>query len=420
MLSAVVAVMLAAVNLPAADWPTFRGSDRSAVSPETGLLQEWPANGPPLLWESQGAGRGYADLTIAGDYIYTLGDAPSVAEDKDEYLLCFARQDGKFVWKTKTGQPWTSGSATWQSSRGTPSVAGDTVCVITAFGELVVCEASTGVERWRKNLKTDFGGKKADGWGYSESPLIDGNQIVVTPGGTQTTMVALNIQSGEVIWKSLREGDRGAGHSSIVISEIGGTKIYVQMTGSGAMGVRAKDGMLLWKHELEKTTAVIPTPMVRGDLVFFAVGYKRGGALLKQIPGEEGKVSIEELYPVNNTLANKHGGMVLVGESVYGDSDDQGIPFSADLMTGRNNWKSRGSGRGSASVAAADGRVYFHFADGTMVLVEANPAAYTEKGAFKVPGSGERPSWSHPVIVDGKLYLREQDKILCYNIRAGQ
>jgi len=228
----------------------------------------------------------------------------------------------------------------------------------------------------------------------------------------------MNRKTGKVLWSTVRPGDRGAGHASIVISQIGPTKVYVQTTAGGALGVRARDGKLLWSYEIDKTTAVIPTAIVRDDLVFFAAGYKRGGALLKQLPKPRGEVELKELYPITPHLANKHGGIVLVGDHLYGDSDDQGIPFCADLMTGEIKWKERGAGRGSVAVAAADGCVYLHYADGTMELIKADPTGYQSLGSFKLPGGGERPGWSHPVIVDGKLYVREQDTIFCYDVKA--
>jgi len=399
-------------------WPTFRGADRAAVSAEKGLLQEWPAAGPTLAWKAKGAGRGYSSLAIAAGKIYTLGDGSSLAEDADEYLLAFDLKDGKLLWKTKAGPAWDSGQPAWQSSRSTPTVDGNRVYAVTPHGELIACDSQNGQEIWRKNLKESFGGKKGDGWGYSESVLVDGDRLICTPGGEKITMVALNKENGETIWSTSREGNRGAGHSSIVISEVAGAKVYVQATASGPMGVRASDGKLLWTYDIDRTTAVIPTPIVRGDLVFFVAGYKRGGALLKQAPADNGEIKIEEIYPIKPELANKHGGVVLVGDHLYGDSDDQGIPYCADLMTGEIKWKKRGSGKGSASIVAADGRLYIRFAGGTMVLAKADPAEYTEVSSFKIPDSGERPSWSHPVILGGKLYLREQDEILCYDIQS--
>jgi outer membrane protein assembly factor BamB len=185
------------------------------------------------------------------------------------------------------------------------------------------------------------------------------------------------------------------------------------------MGVRAADGKLLWTYDIDRTTAVIPTPIIRGDLVFFAAGYRRGGALLRQIAGAGGDVTVEEVYPLNPELSNKHGGIVLVGDYLYGDSDDKGILYCAELLTGQVQWNTtRGSGRGSACTVAADGHLYVRYQDGTMTLVKASPEKMEEVSSFKIPASGERPSWSHPVVLDGKLYLREGDKVFCYELRG--
>ena len=415
--SVVIVVLTAGTSL-AADWPTFRGPGRTAIAADTDLLEDWPADGPPLVWETRGAGRGYASPAIAGERIFTLGDNLSTAPDADEYLSCFDRRTGRQLWKTKTGQPWTSGQESWQSSRSTPTVDGPLVYVLTPYGQLVACLASNGREIFRVDLKGQFGGTKGDSWGYSESVTIDGNRLVCVPGGPQATMVALDKKTGRLIWACPVPGDPGAGHASIVITEVGGRRVYVTTTAGGAIGVDAKTGRLLWTYPIERTTAVIPTPIIRDDLVFIAAGYKRGGALLRQVPGPGGQVAIEEVYPLNPDLANKHGGIVLVGDHLYGDSDDKGIPFCAELMTGELAWKSRGSGRNSACLAAADGHLYVKFADGTLALVKADPAGYEEVSSFQVPGSGDRPSWAHPVILDGLLYLREGDAILCYDIRA--
>ncbi len=417
-LTASIAVITLVTTAHADNWPSFRGADRTAVAPDTDLLKEWPEGGPKLLWEASGAGRGYASVAIVDGKIYTLGDGLSTADgDKDEYLTCFDDKTGEQVWKTKTGEAWNDGKEDWQGSRSTPTVEGEHVYVITPHGKLVACKTD-GTLLWTKDLKADFQGTKADSWGYSESVLIDGENLICTPGSHMNTMVALNKVTGETIWTCSRENDRGAGHASIVISEVGGTRVYVQTTGQGAMGVRATDGKLLWTYDIEKTTAVIPSPIVRDDLVFITAGYKRGGALLKQIPKEDGEVDIEEVYSLNTQLANKHGGVVLVGDFIYGDSDSSGIPFCADLLTGEIQWKERGEGGGSVCVAVADGHLYLRYQNGMMVLAEADSADYTVTGKFQIPGSGSIPSWSHPVIVDGKLYLREGDKIFCYSLKG--
>lgn len=394
------------------DWPSLRGADRTGVAPDTGLLKRWPASGPKLVWKTAGAGRGYASVAISGGRMYTLGDGLSTKSDSDEYVTCFEQATGKPVWSYKTGPAWTSGPANWQSSRSTPTIDGDRVYVVTPHGKLI-CLDTDGAKKWQVDLKSEFGGKKADSWGYSESVLIDGDKLICTPGGTKNTMVALNKMTGKKIWSTVRPGDRGAGHASPVISKVGGVTVYVQTTGGGALGVRASDGKLMWSYEIDKTTAVIPTPIVRDDLVYFAAGYNRGGALLRQVPNCSG-VSVKEIYPLNKKLHNKHGGVVLVGDFLYCDSGDKGVPTCVDLMTGKIKWQSRGSGKKSASVAAADGHVYFRYANGMMTLVKADPSSFQEVGKFKVPGSGDRPSWAHPVVLNGRMYLREGDSILCY------
>lgn len=399
------------------NWPTFRGPDRTGVATDSGLLTSWPEGGPKLLWERSGVGRGYSTLAIAEGKIFTMGDHLPGAENDQEYLICLAESDGQQLWKRVTGEAWNKGNESWQSSRSTPTIDGDRVYVLTAHGDLI-CFGTDGEEFWRRNLKEDFSGNKADGWGYSESVLIDGDKLICTPGGDQNTMVALDKLTGDSIWTSARAQDRGAGHASAVIAEIGGTRVYVQTTGSGAMGVRASDGKLLWTYDVPKTTAIIPTPIVKDDLVFFTAGYGLGGALLRQIPSSNGDVRVEEIYPSTPDLQNKHGGVVLVGDYLYGDSGDNGIPFCAEMMTGEIQWKQRGSGRKSASVVAADGHLYFRYSNGTMTLVKATPEAFEELGSFDIPGSGDRPSWAHPVIADGKLYLREGDSILCYQLRT--
>ena len=398
------------------DWPTFRGADRSGIASDTGLLTQWPEAGPELLWKTNGLGRGYSSPAISNGKIYTMGDGLSTVQDSDEYLICLDQKDGSELWRSKLGPAWTKGQPSWQSSRSTPTIDGDSVYALTADGVLIKLSASNGSESWRKSLKEEFSGKKADSWGYSESVLIDGNHLICTPGGETHTMVALDKTSGELIWSCQRPGDRGAGHASIVISNVAGKKVYVTTTGTGAMGVDPQTGKLLWDYEIVRTTAVIPTPIVKEDFVFFTAGYGTGGALVRQKrEGEE--VSIEEIYPCDPKLQNKHGGVILIGDYLYGDSGDSGSPFCAEMESGEVKWKARGSGKRSACVAAADGHLYFRYQDGTMTLVKADPENFEEVGVFQVPGSGDRPSWAHPVIAAGKLYLREGDTLLCYSLK---
>ncbi|WP_459555440.1 PQQ-binding-like beta-propeller repeat protein [Lacunimicrobium album] len=415
---ALVTVAMMSSALLAADkayWPTFRGADRTGVSQETGLLKSWPEGGPKLLWKAEGAGNGYAGVAIADGKMYTIGDGPSNASDGDEYLTAYSIEDGKQLWSTKLGPAWTNGSPSWQGSRSTPTVDGEMVYTLTPQGVLY-CHNTKGEKQWLKDLDLEYGGKKADQWGYSESPTIDGDVLLITPGGPETTVVALNKISGDKIWTSTRPEDRGAGHSCFVISNVGGRKVYVQTTGSGTMGLDPKTGKILWTFDIPKVTAVIPTPIVKDDLVFYVAGYDSGGALMRQVPDGDG-VKIENIYPINSELKNKHGGVVLIDGYLYADSDDKGLPYCADFMTGEQKWKSRASGKNNAALSAADGHLYFQFADGTMVLAEANPAEFKETGSFKIPAKSTRPYWAHPAITGGKMYLRVDDEIFCYDIK---
>lgn len=422
MLSCFCLIALTLVPMEGAgNWPQWRGPNRDGVSTETGLLTQWPKEGPKLLWEAKGAGRGYASLAISGGRIYTLGDK-TAGDDESTYATCFEEAGGKLVWKTKLSDVYDQGSPDWRGSRSTPTVDGDHIYYMTPQGDLVCLKTADGKEVWRKNMKSDFEGGKGDSWAYSESPLIDGDKVIVTPGKAKNTIVALNKKTGAKVWSASVEGDAGAGHSSVVISTVGNTRVYVQTTASGIYGVRANDGKVLWKYKFPaRITAVIPTPIIKGDLVLAPTGYGTGGTtLLRQVASGEDGIRMEEIYVMKKELKNKHGGVVLLGDKYYGSKDDSPIIWCADLMTGelQNGWGIRTSGGGSAAITAADGHLYIRFARGTMALVKADAKDYKEISTFKIPHVDKMPSWSHPVITDGKLYLREGDWILCYDIKG--
>lgn len=401
------------------NWPQFRGPNRDGVSLDTGLLNEWPEGGPKLVWAATGAGRGYSSMSISDGKMFTMGDAPSTADDKDEYLLCFDVVTGKQLWKRHLGPAWRVEDQpdNWQSSRSTPTIDGDRAYVLTPHGQLLCCSIpKLGEILWQVDLKETFDGDKGDPWGYGESVLIDGDRLICTPGKENNTMVALDKLTGAVIWNASSPDDRGAGHASIQISEVRGIKVYVTTTASGAIGVRASDGELMWSYPIKETTAVIPSPIIRGDLVFFTVGYNRGGALLQQVAKGD-RVDFEEIYPLNKKLQNKHGGVVLVGDYLYGDSGDGGIPFCAELLTGEVVWKKRGSGKGSAAMTAADGHLYIIFQNSKIVLAKASPDGYEEDGIIELATDDDtRRTWAHPVVTGGRLYVRQDDKIFCYDV----
>ena len=386
------------------DWPQFRGPKRDDVSAETGLLKTWPEKGPPLVWRATGLGDGYSSVSVAGERIYTLGNKGNAT-----HLVALARDTGKVLWSSEVG-------AAGGDLGCTPTVAGDRVYALGQHGDLV-CIDGSGKRLWHHNLHKDFGGV-CGGWKYCESPLVDGERLVVTPGGKEATMVALAKDSGAVLWKcAIPLQHPEAGYSSVVIAEVGGVRQYVQLLNGGLVGV-SDDGRFLWKYEkLGPNTANIPTPIVLGDRVFASAGYDKGGALL-QLKADGKRVSAEEVY-FNHELRNKHGGVVRVGDYLYGDTDDQGRPFCAEVKTGKVLWTRgrQGSGRGSASVTYADGRLYFHYENGAVALVEASPDGYKEAGSFRVPKTSG-PARAHPVVSGGRLYLREGDLLYCYDVRA--
>ncbi len=297
---------------------------------------------------------------------------------------------------------------------------GNRLYALSVRGDLVCLEAATGKEVWHKDYKKDFGGRNGN-WGFTESVLIDGDKLVCTPGGPKDTLVALDKKSGMLIWSCTVPGVGAAGYSSIVMSEAGGVHQYVQQTADNIIGVQASDGTLLWTYKgIGRNTANIPTCIVHDEHVFCDAGYGKGGTTLK-ITHQDGKFSAEELYPVNRQLENKHGGIVLVNGHLYGDKGDSGRPWCADFLTGKTvpNWcEEKPSGSGSMTVTYADGYLYCLFASGDLALVKATPDGYHEASTFKVPHKGTRPCWAHMAIIGGRLYVRVDDWVMCYELKA--
>ena len=419
--AAAVAGLTLAASPATVGWPQWRGPNRDGVSTETGLLRAWPASGPALAWKASGLGSGFSSVSVAKGRVFTMGDV-----DGAQHVIALSAADGKKLWAAKVGAPWVD---QYGGPRGTPTVDGDLVYAIGTGGDLVAVEAATGKERWRKNLSSDFGGRMSTMWTWSESPLVDGDRVVVTPGASNALLAALDKRTGKEIWRTAASdlgprGKEGAGYSSIVISNGGGVKQYVQLVGKGLVGVRASDGKLLWTYNrIANDVANIPTPVVKGDLVFTSTGYQTGAALLRLAPAAGGGVTANEVYFLEGKVfQNHHGGMVLVGDHVYaGHGHNRGNPIAIELATGKVVWggaELKNEGTGSAAVAYADGNLYFRYQNGRMMLIEASPAGYAEKGSFAIPGASA-PSWPHPVITGGRLYIREQDALLAYDIKKG-
>ena len=391
----------------AADWPQWRGPNRDGCSAETGLLKTWPEGGPALVWKATGLGAGYSGPSIVGDKIFTMGDI-----DGSSQILALNAADGKILWSTKIGKP--GGGGGYPGPRCTPTYDNGFLYAVDQNGNVICIEASNGKEVWRKNLISDFKGEMMSGWGYSESPLVDGNQVILTPGGTTGTIIALDKKSGATLWQSKEYTDKAA-YASVIPVEIDGVRQYIQLTGASVAGVAAKDGKLLWRANRPGRTAVIPTPIYRDHQVFVTSGYGVGCNGFK-ITSDNGAFKAEEIYK-NTTMVNHHGGVVLIGDHLYGHSDGKGW-VCQDFKTGQMVWSEK-SKLGKGSITFADGYLYLRSeaGSGTIVLIEATPKGFVEKGRFDQPDRSNKNSWPHPVICNGKLYIRDQELLLCYDIK---
>ncbi len=400
---ALLTTLLTASAAPG-DWPTWRGPKRDGISTETGLLKTWPKEGPPLAWKATGLGTGYSSVAVADGRVVTMGDGPDGAR-----VLAFDLK-GKELWQSETlGKP----GGNYPGTRCTPAIDGGLIYALGQFGDFVCLDAKTGKVQWSKSLQKDFGGGFA-GWNYTESPLVDGNKVLLTPGGKQGTMVALDKKTGALLWQSKQWTDRAA-YSSIVPSDFGGKRHYVQFTEESVAGIEATTGNLLWRAPRRGATASIPTPVLSGNLVFVTSGYGVGCNLFKLKP-DSSVIGTEEVY-ANKNIVNHHGGVILLGKHLYGHSDSGGWTCM-EMSSGEVAWKNGGVGKGA--VAYADGHLYCRSegGKGNIALIEATTTGYVEKGRFEQPDRSGKNSWAHPVIAGGKLYLRDMDVLLCYDVKA--
>lgn len=400
----------------ASDWPQWRGPMRNGISQETGLLQEWPQQGPKLLWQLQDIGDGYATPAVVGNRIYLLNNRGL----DNEFVQALAVQDGTSVWSTRLGKVGNPDmQPSYPKARSTPAVDGERLYALGSDGDLACLETATGKVLWRKSLRTDFGGLPGK-WAYAESPLIDGDVLVVTPGGTEATLVALNKRTAAVIWKSAVPGGDAAAYASAIVTEAAGRKQYVQFLDKGVVGVDAKTGQFLWRYDqTSKGPANIASPVAHEGYVYSTNSRRFGAALVQLHPAKEG-VTAEQVY-FERDLPNTLGGQVLLSGYIYG-TNQQG-PVSAEFMTGKVRWQNEGIGPGA--VLYADRRLYFHGENGDVLLIEATPEAYREKGRFTLPaqpkrvtggGSRDEHAWAYPVVANGRLYIRDLGSLWCYDI----
>jgi outer membrane protein assembly factor BamB len=409
-LAAASGLVLSLPAVQAADWPQWRGPERNGVSQEKGLLAEWPKEGPRLNWQVKDLGDGYSTPSIVGDHIYLIANKGI----QDENALALSVSDGRVIWKQRLGKvgPNTK-QMPYPGARSTPSADGDRLYALGSDGDLVCLDAKTGNIHWQKSLRKDFGGVPGM-WAYSESPLIDGDVLVCTPGGKTATIVALDKNSGKTIWKSpLPEADQAA-YASVIVVTVGGIKQYVQFLQKGLAGVDASTGKLLWRYDkTSKSPANIPTAVAYQNYIYSASG--RGGCGVVELKAKDHEVEAEPVY-FNMKLPNAIGGSVEVGGFLYGTST--GGLQCVDFITGTQKWQNRGIGVGS--IVYADGRLYLHGENGDVALVECSSDGYHEKGRFSPPNPPEKrkgKAWSYPSIANGTLYIYDFGTLWSYNVK---
>lgn len=383
------------------DWPQWRGPNRDGISAETGLLDRWPAAGPPLAWTATGAGEGYSSFSAAHGHLYTMG-----ARGGREFVMAFDAASGRKVWETATGRRFSNDQG--DGPRGTPVVDGRQVYALGASGDLTSLDPGTGKVTWTVNVLQQFGGSNIR-WGLSESPLVLSDRILVNAGGRDASIVALKKTDGSLLWRS---GSDAAGYSSAVMHTVGGVPQAIFFTASQAVGVDTRDGRQLWSYNrVSNRTANIATPIVRGNRVFLSSDYGTGAALL-ELTAQGKSVTAREVY-FTHEMRNHHASSILVGDHLYGFSS--AILTAMKFDTGEVAWKDRSVGKGS--MIFADDRLYLFSERGVLGLAEANAAGYKEHGRFQLK-TGSSPTWSHPVISNGQLFLRDQDIIYAYNVKA--
>lgn len=389
--------LLLSLTALAADWPQWRGPNRDGISSETGLAASWPSNGPPLVWKIKGLGQGYSSLAISKGRIYTQGQ-----RDGKEWVIALDAKNGNKLWEVPTGNPYSNDRG--DGPRGTPTVDGDRVYAINGTGILVSLDAATGKVNWKQNFIEDYGGSVPH-WGYSESPLIDGNRLIVMPGGRGASIVSLDKVTGKVQWKA---GSDSAGYSSAIVANVGDGRQVIALSAQGAIGVQENTGEVLWRYDkVSNRTANIATPIYHNGSVFVSTAYGTGAALLKV-----GPKNMTEAY-FNRDMMNHYSSSVLMNNTLYGFSN--AILMAMDFDTGKVLWRDRSVGKGS--VIFAQGNIYALGEDGVMGLVRADRDKYQEISRFSFE-KGRLPTWSPPVISDAKLYLRDQDNLYCHDIKA--
>ena len=431
-LTSVVLMVVAGSSL-AADWPQWQGPNRDGKSADSGLLKQWPENGPPLAWRIDKLGGGDSGPAIAAGRVFFMSN-----RGDEEVVWALSEKDGSEIWVMPLGPAFQQRASQGKEGPGcTPTVDGERLYVEGLGGNVACLQVQDGKIIWQCSLTDDFGGRIPN-WSYRESPLIDGDKVIVTPGGADAIMVALNKLTGETIWKAKMPdnpagvsgapggfggGGAGAAYASPIAIDFDGVRQYVQLTAKALVGVAASDGKFLWRYDKPANRMAIncSTPVHQEGLVFASSAYGAGGGLVNLSKDADGAVKVEEVYATTD-MQNHHGGMILLDGYLYGASggNEGGALACLDFKTGKVMWDQRQNGqrRAKGSLALADGLLYYRMEDGVIVLIEPDPKQYTERGRFEQPDRSRLPAWSHPVIANGKLYVRDQDLLFCYDVKA--
>ncbi|HXY32603.1 MAG TPA: PQQ-binding-like beta-propeller repeat protein [Planctomycetaceae bacterium] len=393
-------------------WPCFLGPNRDNQSQETGLLKEWPEGGPKLAWPAPttGLGQGYSNVSVANGTVYTMG-----TPDSQEAVLAIDLEKGKPKWSVPTGGDVFRDDQ-GNGPRSTPTIDGEFLYALGARGDLVCVDAAKQTVRWHKNLMQDFGSPGVR-WGFSESVLLDNNRLICTPGAPGAVMVALNKLDGTLVWKcAVPAGNPAPGYASPLVADVAGTRQYITYTAAGVIGVRASDGQFLWgNNSTANTPANCTTPLLIRDYLFVSSAYNAGATLLQLAQGENGGVQANVMY--HTRFMNSHfGGMVCVGGNVYGANGDVLTCFNLERQA--IAWQNRSVGK--CTLTYAEGNLYVRGDNGPVALVEATPDGYHDKGHFSPPTSGNGRAWAYPVVAAGRLFLRDEDGLLCYSLREGK
>ncbi len=405
---ALVSLTLTSSVSSAEDWAQWRGPQRDGKSAEKGLLAKWPDGGPKLLWQAKNIGSGFSTPSVVGEQLFVISNQ---GNEKEE-VLALSASNGNKLWSTAIGKVGPNQGPQYPGTRATPTISGDSVYALGSDGDLVCLDIKSGQKKWSKNLRTDFGGV-AGMWAYTESPLIDGDILICSPGGATSTVVALQKSTGALVWKSAMPEADAASYASPVTANVDGVKQYVIYLGKGIVGLKADTGELIWRYtKTSDAQANIATPIVSGNYIYSAAS-RVGGGLVK-VTGT--KSEPQELYFAKSLPAGM-GGSVLIDGNLFGSIGE--TMACVDFMTGAIKWQDRGIG--SASVCFADGRLYLHSVKNELAMIEASPEGFKPLGTFTPPGTkdnGSAKPWTHPVISNGKLYLRDQGDVWCYDIKG--